>query len=128
MVDAVEGHGQGALMQKKLAVFILPAVLAVFAAAPAFAQVRIGAHVGDVGIRIGHDAPPRPRVEVRTARPGRNHQWIGGYWERQNDQWAWSGGRWEEPRERGSRWIKPKYHREHDGSTRYEEGRWSSRH
>jgi len=73
-------------------------------------------------IGFAHDAPPRARSEVRTPRPGPNHVWVGGYWERQNEQWAWSAGRWEEPGERG-RWIKPRYHHEKQGY-RYEPGRW----
>lgn len=94
-------------MQKTLAKLAIPVVLAAFSCAPAFAQVRVGADLGPVRIHIASEAPPRPRVEVRSARPSRNHVWIGGYWDRQGDQWAWAPGRWEEPSQRGSHWIKP---------------------
>jgi hypothetical protein len=111
-------------MQKPLKILAVPLLLALITGVPAFAQTHIGAQVGSVRIHIARDAPPRNRVEIRTHRPSRNHQWINGYWERQNDQWAWSGGRWEQPSERGARWIKPKYHKDHDGY-HYTEGRWS---
>ena len=111
-------------MKKNLAIFILPAVLAVFAAAPAIAQVRVGVQAGPVGVHYAQDAPPRARSEKRPPRPSPQHQWVAGYYERQNDQWAWSAGRWEQPSESGNHWIKPKYHHEKAGY-RYEEGRWA---
>lgn len=111
-------------MQKPFATLALPLLVAVFACAPAFAQTRTDVKIDPVGIHVAHDAPPRVRVEVRGERPSRDHQWVNGYWERQNDQWAWSAGRWEQPSERGARWIKPKYHKDHEGY-HYEAGRWS---
>ena len=41
MHGALSIRGQGAHMNKNLAIFILPAVLAVFAGSPAYAQVRV---------------------------------------------------------------------------------------
>lgn len=111
-------------MQKRLALFVIPAALVLFSCAPAFAQVRIGVDLGAVRIRIAPEAPPRPRWERRMARPGPNHIWIQGYWDRQGDRWAWAPGRWEEPPQRGSYWVKPVYRGE-GGAYRYEPGRWS---
>ena len=111
-------------MQKQLARLVIPMVLAGFSYAPASAQIRLGVDLGAVRIRIAPEAPPPPRVEVRMSRPSRNHVWIGGYWDRQDDRWAWAPGRWEEPSRRGSRWVKPRYQRE-NGAYRYEPGRWS---
>lgn len=111
-------------MQKKLAALVLPAMLAVFSYAPASAQVRVGVELGAVRIRIAPEAPPPPRVEMRMSRPSRNHMWIQGYWDRQDDRWAWAPGHREEPSQRGSRWIRPQYRRE-SGAYRYEPGRWS---
>lgn len=111
-------------MQKRLATLALPAILAVFSSVPASAQIRVGVDLGAVRIRIAPEAPPPPRVEVRMARPSRAHVWIGGYWDRQDDRWAWAPGRWEEPSQRGSRWIRPQYRREGE-AYRYEPGRWS---
>lgn len=111
-------------MQKRLAIFVIPAMLAVFSGEPAFAQVRLGVDLPSVHIRIAPDAPPRPRYERRTPRPGPNHLWIKGYWDRQGDQWGWAPGRWEEPAQQGSTWIRPQYRRE-GGAYRYEPGRWS---
>jgi WXXGXW repeat (2 copies) len=111
-------------MQKNLAKLLFPAVLVVFSCAPAFAQVRVGVDLGAIRIRIAPDAPPPLRVENRPPRPSRNHIWIGGSWDRQNDQWAWAPGRWEEPAQRGSSWVKPQY-RKDSGAYRYEPGHWS---
>jgi WXXGXW repeat (2 copies) len=97
---------------------------AVLAAIPAFSQVR--ADLGPLHIRIATDAPPRVRFETRTTRPYRDAVWINGYWDRQDDQWAWSSGRWERPSDRRNRWIKPRYRRE-GRAWRYEPGRWSDR-
>jgi hypothetical protein len=91
---------------------------------PASAQVRIGVDLGPVSIRIAPDAPPPPRWERRSVWPGRSYVWIGGYWDRQEDQWAWTPGRWEEPARRDSRWIRPRYLQQ-DGAYRYEPGHWS---
>lgn len=111
-------------MQNRLATLVLPAVLVAFSYAPAFAQIRVGADLGVVHIRIAPEAPPPPRMEHRMARPSMNHVWIKGYWDRQDDRWAWAPGRWEEPSQQGSHWIKPRYRRE-SGAYRYEPGRWS---
>ena len=111
-------------MQNKIARWVLPVALAGFAFAPAFAQDRAVVNLPGLHIRVAPDAPPRPRVEVRPARPSRNHVWIGGAWDRRDDRWAWAPGRWEVPAERSHRWIKPRYHRDRD-SYRYEPGHWS---
>lgn len=111
-------------MEKKLARMVLPAVFAAFSCAPAFAQLRVGVDLGAVQIRIAPDAPPPLRHELRSARPGVNHVWIAGCWDREGDRWAWAPGRWEEPDRRGSRWIKPQY-RQESGAYRYEPGHWS---
>ena len=108
-------------MQFNLAKFALPAVLIICAAAPSYAVE--GPERGSSS-RMAQHAPPKNRAEKRPARPSSNHTWIGGYWEPQNDQWAWSAGRWEEPSEHGSRWIKPTY-RHDKGGYHYEAGRWS---
>ena len=111
-------------MQKRLSTFMLPAVIAVFSAAPASAQVRVGLEFGPVIIRIAPEAPPPPRVEYRMARPSRSYVWIDGYWDRRDDRWAWAPGRWEEPAQEGSYWVRPQYQREGE-AYRYEPGRWS---
>ena len=113
-----------AFMEKSLARMVLPAVLAALSCAPAFAQIRVGVDLGAVKIRIAPDAPPPLRHETRPSRPGRNHVWIAGYWDRQGDRWDWAPGRWEEPSQRGSRWVKPRYQRE-GGAYRYEPAHWS---
>jgi hypothetical protein len=97
--------------------------LAALVAIPASAQVR--ADVGPLHIRIATDAPPRVRYERRTVRPNRNAVWIKGYWDRQDDRWAWTSGRWEQPSDRGVRWVNARYQRE-GSAWRYEPAHWSN--
>jgi hypothetical protein len=113
-----------AFMNNRLARLALPAVLAAFSCMPASAQIRIGVDLGAIRIRVAPDAPPPPQREIRMERPSRNHIWIAGYWDRQDDRWAWAPGRWEQPGQRGSRWVKPRYQPE-SGAYRYEPGHWS---
>lgn len=95
-------------MRNTLLRLALPVALAIFAGAPGYAMHRQPQE--EEGLRRSPDAPPRARRETRSARPGRNHMWIGGCWE--------------EPSRKGSTWIKPRYHHAKDGY-RYEAGRWS---
>jgi len=114
-------------MKQTLAKLAIPGALAVLMAlgsAPVAAQIRIGVDLPSIHIRIAPDAPPPPQVEVRMRRPSRNHRWIAGYWDRQDDRWAWAPGRWERPSRRGSSWIAARYRRE-GGAYRYEPGHWS---
>jgi WXXGXW repeat (2 copies) len=111
-------------MEKKVARLFLPVLLAVFVCGPAFAQMKEGGEHRAPEAHHFQTAPPRSRTEKRSARPSRNHTWIGGYWEPQHEQWAWAPGRWEEPTMRGAHWVKPRYHHERDGY-RYEAGHWS---
>jgi WXXGXW repeat (2 copies) len=116
-----------AFMQKKMARLVLPAtfaVIAAFASAPASAQIRVGVDLPSIHIRVAPDAPPPMRHEIQMVRPSRRHVWIGGYWDRQDDRWAWAPGRWEEPDRRGVRWVRPRYQPER-GFYRYEPGHWS---
>ena len=59
------------------------------------------------------DAPPPPRRDVVIGvAPGPDFVWIGGYWRRDHDRWAWADGRWD---------------RRPYGHARWEEGRWEHR-
>ena len=111
-------------MNKKMLKGLLPLALALIAAGPASAQVRVHLGLGPIEVRIAPDGPPPIRYEERHARPGPGHIWIRGYWDREGDRWAWRGGRWERPERRGDRWVEPVYRRQH-GGTRYEAGHWS---
>jgi hypothetical protein len=111
-------------MQKRMARLLLPAVFATLVWVPATAQIRVGVDLPSIHIRVAPDAPPPMRREIRMERPSRNHIWIAGYWDRQDDRWAWAPGRWEEPSQRGATWVKPRYQRD-SGSYRYEPGHWS---
>lgn len=118
-------------MYKRVLNPIVFTALSVLMTVPAVAQIR--ADIGPLHIRIATDAPPRVRVERRLPRPDRDSIWIGGYWDRQDDQWAWAPGRWDRPHSRNVRWIRPRYSREgcswynrKDCAWRYEPGHWSN--
>jgi hypothetical protein len=104
---------------------LLPFALLAFAAGPASAQVRIGVGLGPIEVRVAPDDPPPMRMEQRGPWPGQDYIWIGGYWDRDGDRWAWRQGRWDRPEHRGVRWITPVYRHER-GGTRYEAGHWSN--
>jgi len=111
-------------LKPRLVLWAIPTLLTWFGAVPASAQIRLGLELPHLRIHISPEAPPPPRVEVRMARPSRYHVWVGGYWDRQDDRWAWAPGHWEEPPQRGSQWVHPRYQRE-GGAYRYEPGHWS---
>jgi len=111
-------------MSTALKRWIAPAVFVLMSCVPSPAQISVGVDFGPVRIRIAPEAPPPPRMERRAARPSRDHVWIKGYWDRQDDRWAWAPGRWEVPTQSGSRWISPQY-RPEGGAYRYEPGHWS---
>ena len=104
---------------------LLPFALAVLASAPAFAQVQVHVGVGPFEVHFAQDAPPPMRQEYRTPRPSPDHVWIGGFWDRDGDRWAWREGRWDRPERRDVRWVAPVYRGE-GGGYRYEPGHWSN--
>ena len=79
---------------------------------------------GDLHVRIVGDGPPARRHEIRIARPGPNHVWVGGYWHHRGTDWSWYDGRWVERPRRHARWIAPRYLRVR-GGWRYVPGHWS---
>jgi hypothetical protein len=118
-------------MYRRVLKSMVLASVAVLVAIPASAQVR--ADLGPFHIRIAADPPPRVRFEARTARPHRDAVWIKGYWDRQDDRWAWSSGRWEQPVAPRARWIRARYKREgcpwyrrQGCGWRYEPAHWSN--
>ncbi|HEY6555225.1 MAG TPA: hypothetical protein VI669_17845, partial [Vicinamibacteria bacterium] len=110
-------------MYRRVLKSVLLTSFAVLVALPVSAQM-IRADLGPLRIRIATDAPPRARYERRTVRPYRDAVWINGYWDRQDDQWAWLSGRWERPTNRRDRWVRARYIRE-GNAWRYEPARWS---
>jgi hypothetical protein len=112
-------------MTNRLFTRLLPIVLVAFAAGPASAQIRVGVGFGPIEVRVAPDDPPPLRYEERHEQPGRDYIWIGGFWDREGDRWAWREGRWDRPSRRGVRWVTPVYRHE-GGGTRYEAGHWSN--
>ena len=49
---------------------------------------------GCAGVVVVRKAPPTPRVEVRTARPGPRAVWIDGHWKWKGKRYVWVKGRW----------------------------------
>lgn len=49
--------------------------------------------------------PPAARVEVRPARPGPGHVWIGGHWRWSGRRYVWAGGHWSRPPHPGAVWV-----------------------
>src|SRR5439155_26063786 len=46
-----------------------------------------------IGVVYVDEAPPPPRVEVVSVRPGPEFVWIGGYWSWIDRTYAWGPGR-----------------------------------
>ncbi|MEO8202104.1 MAG: hypothetical protein ABI679_16350, partial [Gemmatimonadota bacterium] len=69
------------------------------------------------------DRPPRNRVEVVPAAPGRDFIWIGGYWRRAGAGWDWAPGHFaERPGHRGH-WVPGRWVHERRGWY-FMEGHW----
>jgi hypothetical protein len=63
--------------------------------------------------------PPPPRVYRVPAQPGREFQWVEGYWYPLNGRWVWHDGYWTRPPLAGSYWVQPYWQ-----GGRYFEGYW----
>jgi hypothetical protein len=114
-------------MKKHLGKSLAAMALLLLTSMPAAAQlgIRVEIPLPGLEIRVGHRAPPPMRREVRTRRPDRQHLWVRGSWDWQQNDWAWIPGRWERPEYRNARWIKARYVRE-GRAWRYEPAHWSN--
>ncbi|HWM87340.1 MAG TPA: hypothetical protein VNO33_15920, partial [Kofleriaceae bacterium] len=82
--------------------------------------VRARARVTAEPVYVVEEAPPPPREERITVRPG--YVWIRGRWERRGGEWEWRAGAWQRER-RGYVWQPG--HWERRGNRYYwVEGRW----
>jgi len=59
---------------------------------------------GAVDVVYVQKAPPKPRSEVRSKRPGPKAVWVGGHWDRNPRGNAWIQGHWEK-KPRGWAWV-----------------------
>ena len=50
------------------------------------------------------NAPPKPLVETRPERPGKEAVWMPGYWRWNGHKYVWVSGRWE-AKPRGRVWM-----------------------
>ncbi len=67
--------------------------------------------------------PPAARVEVRVARPGPNHVWVGGHWRWNGRSYAWTSGRWVARPHAGAAWVPGHWTSRHGGWI-WIEGHW----
>ena len=51
--------------------------------------------------------PPISVPEHRTARPSRDHVWVGGYHRYEGNAYHWQAGRWEQPSRPGTMGCSP---------------------
>jgi WXXGXW repeat (2 copies) len=80
----------------------------------------LGAHAAEVVVKV---RPPALKVEKRTARPGPNHVWVGGYHRWDGNSYVWEPGKWEVPPREHAAWVSPRWEHHHDGYV-FVEGRW----
>lgn len=79
---------------------VLPAVLAlatVVAASPSLEAAR--------RVVVVKKAPPKVRVEVRTAAPSPNHVWVAGHWSWRTGKYVWVGGTWKVRPTSSATWV-----------------------
>jgi hypothetical protein len=84
------------------------------------AALCVGSAYAEVVIKL---RPPISIHEHRTARPSRDHVWVGGYHRYEGGSYHWEAGRWEQPPRVHAVWIAPRYTHRHDGYV-YTEGYW----
>ncbi len=67
--------------------------------------------------------PPPRRAEVRGVAPGAGFIWIDGYWGYSGGRYAWVPGYWGRPPRGRSRWEPGRWETRH-GRYEYRRGRW----
>jgi hypothetical protein len=76
--------------------------------------------VGEVVVR---EAPPPPREEIVTLRPGPRYVWCRGHWRYNGNAYFWVPGHWELPPREHAEWIAPRWE-VREGGYFFIEGRW----
>jgi WXXGXW repeat (2 copies) len=56
---------------------------------------------------IVRDAPPVPREEIVTVRPGPRFVWCAGYWRHDGREYVWVPGHWVRPPRVHAIWVAP---------------------
>jgi len=67
--------------------------------------------------------PPVSIHEQRTARPSREHVWVGGYHRWDGNAYSWQAGEWQKPPRAHAVWVAPRYNHTRDGYV-FVDGRW----
>ncbi|MBI5091830.1 MAG: YXWGXW repeat-containing protein [Candidatus Hydrogenedentes bacterium] len=62
-----------------------------------------------------HDAPPAPKVEVKSESPGADKVWIPGNWSYEKGEYVWSSGRWERPAAEQMSWSPARWRHTSEG-------------
>ena len=70
------------------------------------------AQAEDVVVKV---RPPKAVVEHRSARPSREHVWVGGYHRWDGKAYAWQPGGWEKRPHAHAVWVAPRYTHHRDG-------------
>lgn len=84
--------------------------------------VRARARVTAEPVYVVDDAPPAPRRERVTVRPG--YVWVRGRWENLGGRWEWRAGYWQ--RERVGQVWQPGHWEQRGRRYYWVEGRWSA--
>ena len=71
-------------------------------------------------------APPPMRAEQQSPMPGPGHVWVGGYWNWNGSQYAWTPGQWQAPPQQGQVWEAPQW-RQYGDRWRFGRGGWRAR-
>ncbi len=59
---------------------------------------------GAVDVVYVKNAPPKPKSEVRSKRPGPKAVWVAGHWQWRGGKYVWMSGHWDR-NPRGNAWI-----------------------
>lgn len=82
-----------------------------------------GGHTAPPGAVFVVDRPPRPRVEVRGARPETGWVWLPGHYRWDGRGYLWDGGRWDRIPRGMKRWVPGQWDHSRQGWY-WVEGRW----
>lgn len=96
------------------------------AAATALPQIPVpNVPLPGLEVRFTTGRPPAARFERRSARPGADYAWVGGFWNWDGRRWRWVQGRWELRAVPEAYWIPARYIHSGRGYI-YEPGHWSN--
>lgn len=87
-----------------------------------FGCSHYGANTG-VGVAYIDRGPPRSRIEIRSAAPGRGYVWLPGYYRWAGNDYDWVPGRWDVVAAGRRSWSPGRWRHVRQGWY-WQEGRW----